>query len=60
MAEWGAVGVGQSSWGPAVYGLVSSDDAASALSQRVRARLADRGVVFEGGFSPEGARVWEG
>ena len=59
MAEWGAVGVGQSSWGPAAYGLVATDEAASALAQRVRTRLADRGLVFEGGFAPEGARVWE-
>ncbi len=59
MARWGAVGVGQSSWGPAAYGLVPSDEAASALAQRVRARLVDRGVVFEGGFAPAGARVWE-
>lgn len=59
MAEWGAVGVGQSSWGPAAYGLVSSDEEAMSLAQRVRNRLADRGVVFEGGFAQEGARVWE-
>ena len=59
MAEWGAVGVGQSSWGPAAYGLVPGDEAASALAQRVRTRLSGRGVVFEGGFAPEGARVWE-
>ena len=59
MAEWGAVGVGQSSWGPAAYGLVPNDEAASALAQRVRGRLSGRGVVFEGGFSSEGARVWE-
>src|SRR5918998_1310897 len=58
MAEWGAVGVGQSSWGPAAYGLVSSDEAASALAQQVRSWLGDQGVVFEGGFAPEGARVW--
>jgi beta-RFAP synthase len=59
MAEWGAVGVGQSSWGPAAYGLVSSDEQATTLAQRVRKRLADGGAVFEGGFAPEGARVWE-
>jgi beta-ribofuranosylaminobenzene 5'-phosphate synthase len=59
MAEGGAVGVGQSSWGPAAYGLVPGDDAASALAQRLRKRLAGLGVVFEGGFASEGARVWE-
>lgn len=59
MAEWGAVGVGQSSWGPAAYGLVPTDEAASALAQRVRNSLSGRGAVFECGFSSEGARVWE-
>ena len=59
MAEWGAVGVGQSSWGPAAYGLVPSDEAASALAQRVRTSLAGRGAVFEGGFAPDGARLWK-
>jgi beta-RFAP synthase len=59
MADRGAVGVGQSSWGPAVYGLVASEEAASALAQGVRTRLEGRGVVFEGGFATEGARVWE-
>src|SRR5918997_4594151 len=59
MADGGAVGVGQSSWGPAAYGLVASDEAASALAGRVRTRLQGRGVVFEGGFATEGARVRE-
>jgi beta-RFAP synthase len=59
MAGWGAVGVGQSSWGPAAYGLVSGEEAAATLAQRVRDRMADRGAVFEGGFAREGARVWE-
>jgi beta-RFAP synthase len=31
MGEWGAAGVGQSSWGPAVYGIVAGDEAAAAL-----------------------------
>ncbi len=59
MAQWGAVGVGQSSWGPAAYGLVPNEEAASALAQRLRTRLGGGGVVFEGGFAPGGARVWE-
>jgi beta-ribofuranosylaminobenzene 5'-phosphate synthase len=59
MAEWGAVGVGQSSWGPAAYGLTGSDEEAAALAHRVRSRLGDRGVVFEGEFASAGARVWE-
>lgn len=60
MAGWGAAGVGQSSWGPAAYGLVESDQAARELAHRVRDRLDSRGAVFEGGFAPCGARVWTG
>lgn len=60
MAAWGAVGVGQSSWGPAAYGLVESDEASGALAQRVRQSLAGAGTVFEGGFAAQGVRVWEG
>jgi predicted sugar kinase len=58
MAEWGAPGVGQSSWGPAVYGIVEGADAAARLADRVRAVLANRGAVHEGPFRADGARVW--
>jgi beta-RFAP synthase len=58
LAEWGAKGVGQSSWGPAVYGIVEGADAASRLVDRVRAALGSAGQVFEGSFRSEGARVW--
>lgn len=60
MAEWGASGVGQSSWGPTVYGLVPDGDAASRLADRVRAFLAGGGAVYEGAFPGGGARVWLG
>jgi len=61
MAEWGAAGVGQSSWGPAVYGLVDGTDQSRALAERVRASLGGQGLVFEGGFARHGARVgWGG
>jgi beta-RFAP synthase len=56
MADWGAAGVGQSSWGPAVYGIVEGAPAAAALAARVREAIGD-GVVFEGRFASEGARV---
>jgi beta-ribofuranosylaminobenzene 5'-phosphate synthase len=58
MAEWGALGVGQSSWGPAVYGLVGSETEGRALAARVADRLGSGGQVFEGGFAGTGARVW--
>jgi predicted sugar kinase len=50
--------VGQSSWGPAVYGIVGDAAAGSALAERVRAVLGPGGAVYEGGFSARGARVW--
>lgn len=59
MAEWGAAGVGQSSWGPAVYGIVRGRDAGESLAAHVRALLdvAGGGEVYEGPFANEGARV---
>jgi beta-ribofuranosylaminobenzene 5'-phosphate synthase len=58
MAEWGAAGVGQSSWGPAAYGLVEGEEAAKSLARRARGLVGAAGQVFEGGFAGGGARVW--
>jgi beta-RFAP synthase len=58
MAERGAVGVGQSSWGPAVYGVVESADAGARLAATLRSMIGARGTVYEGPFRTEGARVW--
>ena len=58
LREWGAVGVGQSSWGPAVYGIVGDATVARALAGRVQGALGPGGAVYEGAFSPTGARVW--
>ena len=58
LAEWGAAGVGQSSWGPAVYGIVRGDAAGKTLADRTREWLGDEGDVYEGPFRREGARVW--
>lgn len=58
MAEWGASGVGQSSWGPAVYGIVDGERTGLRLAERVRAALSEDGVVYEGPFRAAGARVW--
>lgn len=60
LAEWGAAGVGQSSWGPAVYGLVEGEAAAGALSARCREFLGGNGLIFEGGFARCGARLSRG
>lgn len=58
LAEWGASGVGQSSWGPTVYGIVDGAEAATRLVDRVTGALGSSGRVFEGPFRSEGAHVW--
>ncbi|MGH7538664.1 MAG: beta-ribofuranosylaminobenzene 5'-phosphate synthase family protein [Gemmatimonadales bacterium] len=60
LRDWGAVGVGQSSWGPAVYGLAPDEGAARELADRARSVIGPGGVVYEGGFSATGARVTRG
>jgi predicted sugar kinase len=50
--------VGQSSWGPAVYGIVADCGAAGALAAKVRGILGVGGSVYDTGFSTAGARVW--
>jgi beta-RFAP synthase len=58
IAEWGGTGVGQSSWGPAVYGIVDGEDAGVRLADRVQKALGTTGAVYQGPFRAEGARVW--
>lgn len=60
LASWGAAGVGQSSWGPAVYGIVAGDEAAEALAAQARRALGGRGAVYAGAFASSGARVTTG
>jgi beta-ribofuranosylaminobenzene 5'-phosphate synthase len=60
MADWGAVGVGQSSWGPAVYGLAGSESEGKAIAARAAGLLGAGGRVFEGGFAGSGASVRRG
>jgi beta-RFAP synthase len=60
MREGGAAGVGQSSWGPAVYAVVGSDEAASRIATSVRAEHGSGCIVSAGPFAAEGARVWRG
>ena len=52
----GAAGAGQSSWGPAVYGLFKGDDAAARVAERFAARLGGRGRAFATSFNNTGAR----
>jgi beta-ribofuranosylaminobenzene 5'-phosphate synthase len=58
LAGWGAAGVGQSSWGPAVYGVVDGDEACLRLAEHVRAALGTAGTLYHGPFKTSGARVW--
>ena len=61
MTEWGAFGVGQSSWGPAVYGIVDGESSGLQLADRVRAALSvagTHGSVYAGPFRSDGARAW--
>lgn len=60
LREWGAAGVGQSSWGPAVYAVVEGDERAHYLADRARAVLNGAGVVHSGPFPATGARVVDG
>jgi beta-RFAP synthase len=57
MREWGVPGVGQSSWGPAVYGIVQSEEAADMLAERVRASASPATFVSVAPFARTGATV---
>jgi beta-RFAP synthase len=54
----GAAGAGQSSWGPAVFGVVRGDEAARGLARRIEEHLGERGVVLQTPFDNRGARCW--
>ena len=58
LGEWGASGVGQSSWGPAVYGIVEGHEAAERLAGRVVDYIGSSAIVFASPFRSNGARVW--
>jgi beta-RFAP synthase len=58
LREWGASGVGQSSWGPAVYGIVDGHEAADRLADRVVGYMGSSAIVFASPFRSDGARVW--
>ncbi|HEU4589038.1 MAG TPA: beta-ribofuranosylaminobenzene 5'-phosphate synthase family protein [Gemmatimonadales bacterium] len=60
LAEAGAVGVGQSSWGPAVYAITDGSAAAADLAARAAAWVGEGGQVFQGPFQNHGATVERG
>jgi beta-RFAP synthase len=57
MRRLGVPGVGQSSWGPAVYGIVDGDARVTTLTDALRREMAGDGAVFCGAFPSTGARV---
>lgn len=57
LREGGAAGVGQSSWGPTVYGVVSGKDAAEELAALVAPVVGPGGSVVAVPFSNTGANV---
>jgi beta-ribofuranosylaminobenzene 5'-phosphate synthase len=56
----GAAGAGQSSWGPAVYGIVGDERAGGALARDLDGELAGGGRVEVVSFDNRGARVEAG
>jgi beta-ribofuranosylaminobenzene 5'-phosphate synthase len=54
----GAAGAGQSSWGPAAFGLVRGEEAAGRLAARARDHLGGHGTVIVTAFDNRGARCW--
>jgi predicted sugar kinase len=55
----GAAGAGQSSWGPAVYGLVGSEAQGHEIGRRLEAELGAAGRALVVRFDNRGARVEE-
>ena len=55
----GAAGTGQSSWGPAVYGVVGSDEQGHEIARALEAELGDGGRAQVVRFDNRGARVEE-
>jgi beta-RFAP synthase len=55
----GAAGAGQSSWGPAVYGIVGSEQEGHELARRLQAELGAGGRAEVVRFDNSGARVEE-
>jgi beta-ribofuranosylaminobenzene 5'-phosphate synthase len=57
LLRFGAAGAGQSSWGPAVYGIVGGEEAGRDLARRMEDQLAGNGHVEVVRFENRGARV---
>jgi len=56
MTEWGASGVGQSSWGPTMFALVRGEGAASTLAGKLKGHVGEgRAAIFYTRASNRGA-----
>jgi beta-ribofuranosylaminobenzene 5'-phosphate synthase len=60
LLRFGAAGAGQSSWGPAVYGVVGDERTGRELARRMEAELDGGGRVELVSFDNRGARVESG
>jgi beta-ribofuranosylaminobenzene 5'-phosphate synthase len=60
LLHFGAAGAGQSSWGPAVYGIVGDEEAGRELARRMDAELAGGARVEVVRFDNRAARVEAG
>ncbi|HEX5386681.1 MAG TPA: beta-ribofuranosylaminobenzene 5'-phosphate synthase family protein [Gemmatimonadales bacterium] len=58
LADGGAAGVGQSSWGPTVYALTDGAARADSLAAGARSQVGAGGLVVSGTFQNHGARAW--
>jgi predicted sugar kinase len=57
LLRFGAAGAGQSSWGPAVYGVVGSEEEGHDIARRLEAEVAAGGRVEVVRFDNRGASV---
>jgi beta-RFAP synthase len=57
LLRFGAAGAGQSSWGPAVYGVVGSEAAGRGLARRMEDLVGGEGSVELVAFDNQGARL---
>jgi beta-RFAP synthase len=57
LLDWGAAGAGQSSWGPAIYGLVGDEAQGQQLVNLAKELLAGGGLVDLVAFDNQGVQV---
>jgi len=53
----GALGIGQRSWGPAVYGITADPAKAQAVCCRLKDRFGEETLIFTASCAQDGANV---